>query len=167
MNPNIEKRIQELEKWKAEREKQQIRFPIDQQSLIVLSKYFLSRVGQIEYTNASGDPFRNILVSQDNKLDVVSVFAEMVRFRASTSDVITLGQNIVTGAMVTDFADTQQVFVLAASGADSVLPSPLNDTTIYYVRDSTGSTFKLATSSGGSAINLTTAGSGDLYIYRI
>jgi hypothetical protein len=46
-------------------------------------------------------------------------------------------------------------------GAD--LPQPLVKSTIYFVRDVTTHTFKLAETSGGGAINLTDAGSGVMY----
>lgn len=42
-NKELEKRIKELEKWKAEKEKQQIKYPVDQLSLTVLFKYVLGR----------------------------------------------------------------------------------------------------------------------------
>lgn len=40
------------------------------------------------------------------------------------------------------------------------LPAPLVESTVYYVRDVTTDTFKLALSAGGAAINLTGVGSG-------
>lgn len=42
------------------------------------------------------------------------------------------------------------------------LPSGISASTNYYVRDVTSSTFKIAATAGGSAINLTTDGTGDL-----
>lgn len=46
------------------------------------------------------------------------------------------------------------------------LPAPLVPALIYYVRDSAANTFKLAATSGGSAIDLTTNGSGVLEVYK-
>ena len=51
--------------------------------------------------------------------------------------------------------DTQ---IIRVSGSD--LPSGLSASTDYYVRDKTTNTFKLATSSGGTAINIADNGSG-------
>ena len=48
--------------------------------------------------------------------------------------------------------------VIRFSGAS--LPAPLSSGTNYYVRDVTTNTFKVSTTSGGAAVNLTTAGSG-------
>jgi hypothetical protein len=50
--------------------------------------------------------------------------------------------------------------VLFDSGGASVLPAGVTEGTIYYVRDSTTDTFKLAATSGGSAIDLTVDGAG-------
>lgn len=44
------------------------------------------------------------------------------------------------------------------------LPAPLNATTTYYVGDVTTNTFKISATAGGTAINLTTAGSGILTV---
>lgn len=44
------------------------------------------------------------------------------------------------------------------------LPAPLNATTTYYARDVTANTFKVSATSGGSAIDLTTTGSGILTV---
>lgn len=50
--------------------------------------------------------------------------------------------------------------VVIDAGAGGVLPTGLAEGTIYYVRDVSGDTFKLAATSGGSAIDLTTDGAG-------
>ena len=54
--------------------------------------------------------------------------------------------------------DTQ---VIRVSGATS-LPTGLLDNTDYYVRDKTDDTFKLALSSGGTAVAISDTGSGTL-----
>lgn len=46
------------------------------------------------------------------------------------------------------------------------LPAPLIAGTLYYVRDKTTDTFKLAATSGGAAIDLTTNGTGTLQLWR-
>ena len=40
----LEARVRELEKWRQEKTAQQISFPLDNKSVIVLGKYFLSIV---------------------------------------------------------------------------------------------------------------------------
>lgn len=56
------------------------------------------------------------------------------------------------------FADTSTVVVFPAAGA--TLPAGLTAGTVYYVRDSSTPTLKLAATSGGSAIDLTANGGG-------
>lgn len=55
------------------------------------------------------------------------------------------------------FTDTQTVVVIGAS-----LPTGISEGTIYYVRDATTDSLKLALTSGGAAINLTAIGYGFL-----
>lgn len=50
------------------------------------------------------------------------------------------------------------------SNSGGALPPPLVPLTDYYVRDVSGSTFKLALTSGGTAINLTGPGTGTNYV---
>lgn len=47
------------------------------------------------------------------------------------------------------------------------VPSPLVQGTVYYVRDVTTDTFKVAATSGGTAINLTTAGGSACLVSRV
>ncbi len=59
------------------------------------------------------------------------------------------------------YINGQRVRVSQSGGA---LPSPLVANTDYYVRDAATNTFKLALTSGGTAIDITTAGSGTLTV---
>jgi hypothetical protein len=72
-----------------------------------------------------------------------------------STDVITCDQH--------GFADTNQVFVMDTTGA--VLPTGLTEGVIYFVRDATTDTFKLALTSGGAAIDITVDGAG--FVQRI
>lgn len=55
-------------------------------------------------------------------------------------------------------SDTNQIAV--QTGPGGTLPGGLSQSTTYFVRDATANTFKLALTSGGTAINITSAGSG-------
>jgi hypothetical protein len=55
--------------------------------------------------------------------------------------------------------------VLIDAGLGSVIPTGVVEGTIYFVRDSTTDTFKLAATSGGAAIDLTVDGAG--FVQRI
>lgn len=61
------------------------------------------------------------------------------------------------------YADTTKVRVEALSGTS--LPTGISAGTDYYVRDSTTNTFKLAATSGGTAIDLTADGCGVVYTW--
>jgi len=56
------------------------------------------------------------------------------------------------------YSDGMSVALLAPSAGS--LPVGVSADTIYYIRDSAANTFKLATSPGGAAINLTADGTG-------
>ncbi len=67
------------------------------------------------------------------------------------------GTNVVT-SVAHGLSDTNQIVVI--TGPSGVLPAPLAENTTYFVRDAATDTFKLALTSGGTAIDITTAGSG-------
>jgi len=59
------------------------------------------------------------------------------------------------------FTDGDRVRVYNSGGA---LPTGLAASTDYYVRDASGSTFKLSATSGGAAVDITAAGTGTHFI---
>lgn len=61
------------------------------------------------------------------------------------------------------YVDTDQVVFYG--NADT--PEPLVEGTIYFVRDKTDTTFKVAATSGGAAIDITDAGSGFVRVSKI
>lgn len=63
------------------------------------------------------------------------------------------------------FANGQRVRVEALD-EDIALPGGLSANTSYYVRDATTDSFKLAASSGGAAINITSDGSGYVFLHH-
>lgn len=71
-------------------------------------------------------------------------------FTATTADLLTAPGH--------GFVDTDQVCVTAISGAS--LPTGISAGVTYFARDTVGDTFKLALTSGGTAIDLTAAGQG-------
>ena len=60
------------------------------------------------------------------------------------------------------YSDTQTITFYG-----DTCPNPLVEGTVYYVRDATTDTFKVAATSGGSAIDLTTAGGSACLVSRI
>jgi hypothetical protein len=65
--------------------------------------------------------------------------------------------DVVTGFGSPPAMNGQQVRLQNSGGA---LPAPLSDSTTYFARDISGSTFKLAATQGGAAIDISTTGSG-------
>lgn len=122
--------------------------------------------GQILSSNISGNTSYNLkLGGKDNSSyavllkDIdnarfsgnafVGVAYEQFSFSANAStDVVTAaGHNLTNTTPV----------VLSST---TTLPSPLSQNTVYYVRDVSGDTFKLAATSGGPAIDITDTGTG-------
>lgn len=73
---------------------------------------------------------------------------------------VNTGTDVVTST-AHGLSDTNQIVV--ATGPGGTLPAPLSQSTTYFVRDATTDTFKLALTSGGSAIDITTAGTGTFW----
>jgi len=62
-------------------------------------------------------------------------------------------------AVAHGLTDTTPISFFCDSATD-ILPAPLKEGVVYYVRDKADNTFKVAATSGGAAINLTTDGTG-------
>jgi len=85
-----------------------------------------------------------------------------------------VGRGTAVGTFTVDAAT--DVITLAAHGlatgnlvhvaSTSTLPTGLSANTVYYVRDTTSSTFKLASASGSAAIDITSTGSGTHSLYN-
>lgn len=60
------------------------------------------------------------------------------------------------------YADTQKIVFYGGS-----VPGGLTEGTVYFVRDSTADTFKVAATSGGTAIDITSAGTGGCMVSAI
>ena len=82
-------------------------------------------------------------------------------YLGKSSDAVVLTASSSSGLLITSAAhglvDTQVIRVVNSGGG---LPGNLSAGTDYYVRDKTTNNFKLATSSGGTAIAYSSAGSG-------
>lgn len=71
----------------------------------------------------------------------------------TSTDLITLASHGLSDGNLVHVAST------------TTLPSGLSSNTVYYIRDASASTFRLAATSGGSAIDITTTGSGTHSLY--
>lgn len=89
-----------------------------------------------------------------NQLYFGELIGEPLAFTAATTDTLTT-------ASAHGWADGTRVKVF---NRDGTLPGGLTEATTYYVRDAAGSTLKLAATSGGAAIDITSIGDGAHYI---
>lgn len=62
------------------------------------------------------------------------------------------------------FGTGDPVLVSVSGGATAAVPTGLALSTVYYVRDVSGDTLKLAASAGGAAIDITAAGTGTQFL---
>jgi len=154
-NQQLLKRIEALEKWKKEREAQQIVYPLDFQSQSILGNYFMHITSMVKtFVGSSNNIFTSFIGSQgSNEFQVGSN-----TFIPYTVDVTS---NILTTAGKVYFENDQNVYV----STEDTPPPPLTTTGNYFVINSTGQSFKLSLTQGGAAINITDTGVGKQYIY--
>ena len=121
----------------------------------LVSRGFIRAIQKIDYVSASNNYFRNIITEFLNTNVVLTGVdrAYYVKFTASTSDTCTSD---------TKAPDNNTAVYLISTGT---LPAPLIETTQYYIINSSGNTFKLSTTVGGAAVNITSAGSGAHYLH--
>ena len=110
----------------------------------------------ITYTNPSGKDFIAMFARYANETILINIEPTE---NYSLIESIDVSGNIIT---ITNhgLSDTQMCYVATTNTA----PGGLSTQTIYYVRDATADTFKLALTSGGTAINITSVGAGNNYI---
>lgn len=113
----------------------------------------------ITYTNPSGKDFHSVFVRYANETGLVP-FDTKRNYKQIES--INLSTNVITSTRH-GFSDGQDVSVAYAG----VPPSPLYPTVTYFIRDSTSNTFKLALTAGGTAIDITTSGSGVTFLTSV
>lgn len=157
----IIKRIEALEKWKAERIGQQITFPLDFQSRTILNKYFLSKVANLTYeAGASGQTFKEILIQQDGKYDSLNAQIILIQYTADiTTNILTLSQDLVNLRQGT-LSEGTPVLVLTSGTA----PSPLSGG--YYVVNANPAEtqIQLSQAPAGAPVDILTAGIGNQYL---
>lgn len=147
-------RIESLERWKSAREKQQIVFPLDEESRKVLNKWFMSITTVVSYIGgAAGKLFTSYIGKQDDQ-----------EFEVSANSFIEYSVNISTDYLTATrsrFDNNTQVYLVTENTA----PAPLTTVASYFVINSNGLTFQLSATMAGAAINITSIGVGKQYIY--
>jgi len=155
----LEKRIKDLEKWKEERTRQQLSFPLDIQSINILNQNFMriTRQVNIETVGASSHTFIYYTGTQGN-----------FNFEVGANTFIPYTVNTTNNKLtVTNlpFDDDLQVYFSTSDTAPS--PIDTSGTTDYFIINSTGLTFEITTVQGsvGDIVDITTDGVGSQYIY--
>jgi len=157
MNNEIEqlkKRVQELENWKSQKERQQIASPLDEISRKIIQKDLIVVKDYGEFVRADGmvgDYF--YFVDINGKKERLSVNFPLWKFTANASTDVITTEGI-------ELSDDQDVLVMSTDS----LPGGLVESMAYYVIDASGNTCKLSETLGGSAVDITSAGSGTHYI---
>lgn len=159
MNPDYQKllqRVDALEKWKAQRERQQLTYPLDVQSQSILNKYVMVINDKFDFIvyGVADHAVSRYFGTQGNKAFEIS---PQTLFRYS----VNATTNVFT-VQGTNLLNDEAVLVTT----NDTLPAPLDGTTTYYVINSTGTTFKLSLTVGGAEINVTDIGVGNQFIYR-
>jgi len=168
MNESLEQRVAALEKWKEEKTRQQIAYPLDERSFIILNKYFLSQIATLAFDEGvGGSPFRSILVRQDENVNEINVSTSLITFGVNiTTNVLNIGNDVINKNQGR-FEDDQRVSVYSTGE----LPAPLTSTFPggYWVIDGTngGTQIQLSETMGGAAINITNSGTGQHYIVDV
>lgn len=157
MNQDIEQlkaNVQDLMSWKTMHDRQQVSFPIDTNSQLILRKYLPVITDTVNSVGASGLEFPLVtILSQDNKKYYFQPTFPFYQFTANiTADTLFVSDHIFNNNDILSVYTTD------------TLPSPLLNGINYYVVNSSGNSFQLSLSSGGSAIDLTTIGTGNQYI---
>jgi hypothetical protein len=108
----------------------------------------------LNYTSAANQEFRTLFVKHFDKTTALTGYdyRYYINFTAATSDTCTANGH--------SLEDDYQVYLISTG----TLPAPLSSAIPYYIINSSTNTFKLSTSLGGSAVNITDIGSGTHYL---
>lgn len=165
-NQNLLKRIEALEKWKADRERQQIVFPLDFQSQTILANYFMRIIDVYTYEIIGAEAHvATVYVGEQTK-----TFGDkgQVNFQVQQINIfpytVNATSNILTVPGGQRFEDDTAILVY--SEPNGTLPNPLAINTTYYVISSTGTSFKLSATVGGAEIDITDIGTGRQFIEK-
>lgn len=155
----LKRKVAELEKWKTEREKQQIAYPFDYQSIEILNEHFMRIISEYSWQGGAGaNTFRSYLGKQNQTIFEVNPPSLVTYTVDVTSNYLTTSQ--FSGNL--KFWDNDQVILYT----DGTAPNPLSAGlgTVYHVINSDGYTFQLSLTSGGAAIDITNNGTGMQFI---
>lgn len=120
----------------------------------LVAKGFLRKSLYLTYEGSSGMMFTTVFADYENRTTALTGFDKSyyIKFTAETSDTCTSPNH--------GLANNTPVYVVSTG----TIPAGLSPLTQYYIINSATNTFKLSTSIGGAAVNITSAGSGAHYL---
>lgn len=132
----LQEQVDELMEWKKQQTIQQINYPLDKNSLDILSKYFIKFVETFDIVGVSGVEFPFAMVVNVNGTNYyLNIAGTFYIYQADkTSDLLYVNNNLfINGDAVVIYTSNQAPTPLVAGG---------NIT--YYVTNQSGNTFKLS-----------------------
>ncbi len=162
----LEKRVSDLLALKKQREAQRLTFPLNQYSQDSLNK---ADISPLVFT---GKTFADVITTLASFADIFTFGLELhingvKRYLYSTYPflraTVNTGTNFVTNFDGAHNLDNGDTIFFATTGT---MPAPLDVVTNYFIVNRTGSTFQVALTAGGSAIDITTSGTGILYYIK-
>lgn len=160
MNPELEqlkRQVQELMDWKNQRERQQLSYPLDETSREIIQENLWVIEGEGVFERASGDIgayFVEVKNKKNNTNQIIGIYPPLTLYTADP------GTDTLT-ALNHGFSNDERV-VLVSTG---LFPGGLSDTAPYFIINATANTFQLSTTLGGSAVNITNAGTPNNFVY--
>jgi len=155
----LENQIKTLEQWKAEKENQQISFPLDNQSIEILNKYFMRIYTEANVINNDdpGDPY--LFLKYLGKQGSYIFDLNQSKFYEYIVNVSNNTLNVQEKA----FKEGTRLFFTTTDTA----PSPIDIGLSYYTINVSGLNFQITTISGdaGSIVDITDIGTGRQFIY--
>jgi hypothetical protein len=152
----LKQQVADLMAWKADMEKQLIKYPIDAESVKVLNLYFPRIVSDYKIVaGAGGNVFNDYILRQDTRTFFGQSTERSLRYTVdASSNVFTLvgGQYLLDGTHV------------YFSTSDTA-PDPIDTLTgDYYIISASTNTFKISETLGGAEVDITDSGTGQQYI---
>ncbi len=150
----LQTQVAELMAWKEQKIRQQISYPLDVASKNILNQDFLMFDGYLNFVRASGEEVPNIRVRHDNITDLINIYHGLRIFIANAStEVITSDHH--------GFVNDNEILVISTD----TLPGGLSDIVTYFVISATTNTFQVSLTLGGSAVDITSTGTGQHYAF--
>lgn len=154
-NQDLLRRIEALEKWKAEKTVQQVSYPLDFQSINVLNNYFMHIVDTLTTVGGASGNEETSYIGRQGNLEFIVSKNSLYPYTVNTStEVIT-----TTAYLENDMRINVQT--------TDTPPSPLVAGVDYFVINSTGTSFQISATLGGAAINITSTGIGRQFLLSV